>query len=476
MKKKALFRSLAFKLTIWYIIFLGITIILAGAFLHKGFRDRLINDLDKVVLEIADETYEEWRDERGVGWKDAFTRSEDRFSTFSPVIQLVELAEKGEKRIVKVIHSDAYPEGIHIFEPGLYYRADRADIEDLVYASIEDRRLGAHPVRMILYPIRGPNILQVGISLQETSRRLNQLLLAMILAGSLLLVAASAGGSFSINRALHPVKSVVKTAQNISADDLSLRIKVKSRGDEVGALIETFNDMIIRLEKSVNRIRQFSGDVSHELRTPLTIIRGEVEVLLRKDRSKAEYVTTLKSALEESLRMEKIINDLLFLSRVEGVDKSKLRDIVALEEVLVDVLESRTQVLKNKQLELTTHIDGNFQIRGSRDLLERMTANLVDNAIRYTPENGNVSVSLRREEKSVRLEVSDSGIGIPPEALPKIFDRFFVVDISRSKETGGSGLGLSIVKWIADSHGAFIHVSSTPGSGTTFDIEFPSFG
>jgi heavy metal sensor kinase len=473
MKKRALFRSLAFKLTIWHIVFLGITIIMAGAFLHKGFRDRLINDLDKIVLEVAAETYEEWREERGVGWKSAFARSEERYSTYSPIIQLVELADKGEKQLVKTIHSDAYPDGIYLFETNWYYRADNSGIEDLVYATIRDDRLGAHPVRMILYPIRGPNILQVGISLQETSRRLNQLLLAMILAGSLLLVVASAGGSFIINRALHPVKSVVKTAQNISADDLSLRINVKSRGDEVGALIETFNDMIIRLEKSVNRILQFSGDVSHELRTPLTIIRGEVEVLLRKDRPKEEYVTTLNSVLEESLRMEKIINDLLFLSRVEDVDKSKLKDIVSLEEVVADVLESRSLALKNKKLELTTRIEGNHRVKGSRDLLERMAANLLDNAVRYTPEGGMVSVTLRREGKSVRLEVSDTGIGIPSEALPKIFDRFFVVDKSRSKETGGSGLGLSIVKWIADSHGAKINVKNRPAQGTSFEVIFP---
>lgn len=474
MRKSVHFRSLAFKLTIWYIIFLGITIFMAGAFLHKGFKDRLINDLDKVVLEIADETNEEWRSERGIAWQDAFSRSEERYSTYKPILQLVELADEGEHRIVQNIPSGAFPDGIYVFDTESYYKADRSDIQDLVYATIEDNRLSTYPIRMILFPIRGPNILQVGISLEETHRRLNQLLLAMILAGSLLLVVASAGGSFIINRALHPVKSVVKTAKKISADDLTLRIDAKSRGDEVGALIETFNDMIIRLEKSVNRIRQFSGDVSHELRTPLTIIRGEVEVLLRKDRPKEEYVTTLGSVLEESQRMEKIINDLLFLARVEGVDKSKLKDIVVLEEVLTDILESRTQVLKKNKLALSSQVEGDSRIKGSRDLLERMAANLIDNAIRYTAEGGKVHVELYREGRSVRLKVSDTGIGIPPEALPKIFDRFFVVDKSRSKETGGSGLGLSIVKWIADSHGASIDVKSIPGEGSTFILTFPA--
>jgi heavy metal sensor kinase len=312
----------------------------------------------------------------------------------------------------------------------------------------------------------------VGISLEETFRRLNQLLLAMVVAGGLLLFLASVGGSFIINRALHPVKSVVKTAQVISADDLSLRIDVKNRGDEVGALVETFNDMIIRLEKSVKRIRQFSGDVSHELRTPLTIIRGEVEVLLRKARTKEEYVGTLNSVLEESQRMAKIIDDLLFLSRVEGVDKSKLRDTVPLDEVVSEVLASRSLAMKKKKFRIQFETSESALVRGSRDLLERMVANLVDNAVRYTPEGGSVKVALSQEDGEIRMEVSDTGIGIPEDALPKIFERFFVVDKSRSKETGGSGLGLSIVKWIADSHGARVSVSSRPNQGTSFVLTF----
>jgi heavy metal sensor kinase len=474
MKKTRIFRSLSFQLTLWYIIFLGITIVLAGAFLHKGFKDRLVNDLDKTVLEVADDTYEEWREERGVGWKEAFARSEEHFSTYSPILMLVEIAEEGKQRIAGTIYPDRYADGIYLFETDLYYRADRSDIEALVYATVKDKRLGSYPVRMILYPVRGPYILQVGISLENTSRQLKQLLLTMILAGGLLLIVASAGGSFIINRALHPVKSVVKTAKNISADDLSLRINVKNRGDEIGALIETFNDMIIRLEKSVTRIRQFSGDVSHELRTPLTIIRGEVEVLLRKSRTKEEYTATLDSVLEESQRMEKIINDLLFLSRVEGMERSRLKDMVQLEEIISDVLESRETAVKRKRLHLTVESGDSHLIEGNRELLERMLANLVDNSVRYTPEGGHINISLAKEGETIKLAVSDTGIGIPEESLPKIFDRFFVVDKSRSKETGGSGLGLSIVKWIAESHGARIAVSSRLGQGTSFVLYFPA--
>jgi signal transduction histidine kinase len=267
---------------------------------------------------------------------------------------------------------------------------------------------------------------------------------------------------------------VVETANEISAEDLTHRIDTKHRKDEIGALVETFNSMISRLEKSVNKIRQFSGDVSHELRTPLTIIRGEIEVLLRKDRPKEEYLKTMNSVLEESQRMEKIINDLLFLSRVEALDKSKFSHDVHLEEIVKLIIESRRPAVNRKRLKLFAENIESTLVKGNVDLLERMVANLFDNAIRYTPEGGTIEVVLNTKKGRARFEIRDTGIGIPQESLPFIFDRFFVVDKSRSKETGGAGLGLSIVKWIADNHKARIDVSSEINKGTTFVIEFPS--
>lgn len=474
MKRIKVHKSLLFKLTVWYTIFLGVTIVLAGTFLYQGVKERQISDLDKVLIKISDELYDERRSEKGVTWEEVIEKFEKYYSTYSPYIMLVEISSDRGNEIVKVTLSDRFTDGLHLFDPDLYHKADHSDIKNLIYRTIEDRRMGNYPVRTILFPVRGPNILQVGISLEEIQGKLNQLLFAMILTGCILLVLVSLGGSFILSRALHPVKSVVQMAKRISADDLSLRIDARNRGDEVGALIDTFNEMIIRLEKSVNQIRQFSGDVSHELRTPLTIIRGEVEVLLRKDRKRDEYVATLNSVLEESLRMEKIINDLLFLSRVDAVDKTSLREVVHLDEVMSEVLESRGQSLKNKKLHISLDTIGSPRVKGSRDLLERMAANLLDNAVRYTPEGGSVQISIKETSESTRMEVTDSGIGIPEESLPQIFERFFVVDRSRSRETGGSGLGLSIVKWIADSHGARIDVSSQLGRGTTFIIDFPA--
>lgn len=465
------FRSLTFKLTVWYIVILGTIVILAGLFLHQGIKDGLMNDLDTALVAITDEALERWRT-RGVSWEEAIEKAEERYASYEPFIQVVEISEGEDKKVENVIRSKRIPEGAFMLETRTYIRADRTDIDSYIFRTVEEDRLSSYPLRIFLFPLRGPLILQVGVSLEATAAQLNRLFFIMILTGSIIMLLASVGGSFIINRALHPVKSVVKTAEGITAEDLSLRIDLKNRKDEIGALVETFNSMIARLEKSINKIRQFSGDVSHELRTPLTIIRGEIEVLLRKDRPKKEYVTTLNSVLEESHRMEELIDGLLFLSRVEAMDRSKGREIVDLDEVLNAVIKFRSPTASNKNISIDAKIKP-VQLKGNRELLERMTANILDNAIRYSNSGDHIEIELEKDKNTTKLQIRDTGIGIPEKSLPLIFDRFYVVDPSRSKETGGAGLGLSIVKWIAEYHNAEITVDSKVNRGTNFIVTFP---
>ena len=448
---------------------------MAGIFLYQGFKESLLDDLDEELLEIADEVNEHWRRERGVTWRDAIQAAEQEYVHMRPFIQVVELSEHEKTRIEEVIHTEKIPAGSYQLDLRTYCRADQSDIDNLVFETIEDDRLSRYPVRVFLLPVRGPNILQVGISLEDTTTELNRLQFIMIAAGVMLLLLASIGGGLIIRKALRPVNQAVNTAKKITADDLSLRIETKKRQDEIGALVETFNDMIARLEKSVKKIRQFSGDVSHELRTPLTIIRGEIEVLLRKKRSRGEYVDTLNSVHEESLRMEKIIDDLLFLSRTGSIDRAKLTEKMSLDEITKQVLETRRNTAEKKGLIIAYKAVPPYEIKGNRELLERMVTNLIDNAIRYTPSGGRIEVSVGSSKKEVLLQIKDTGIGIPEEALPYIFDRFFVVDKSRSRESGGTGLGLSIVKWIADSHHARIDINSKIGQGTNLVVIFPLF-
>jgi heavy metal sensor kinase len=466
------FRSLSFKLTLWYIVILGGITILAGIFQFQGFKDSLLDELDAKLLEIADETYETWYRKKGVSWEDAIQETTRRFQSYQPLILLVKLKERDGKKIEEVIYPASIEEGSFLFDVRIYYRADRSDIDNLIYMTLSDEKLDSFPVRAILFPVRGPNIVQVGISLENTESDLRRLLIFMILAGGGLMLLASLGGNFIIRKALKPVKSVVQTAKDISADDLSLRIESGKRQDEIGELVDTFNDMISRLEKSIKKIKQFSGDVSHELRTPLTIIRGEIEVLLRKERNKEEYQKTLKSTLEEAAYLERIIDDLLFLSRIEALEKKEFEKSVQLDEIVLKVVESQELAAKRKKITLDIKKVEPVRIKGEEILLERMITNIIDNAIRYTDPEGKVAVSLDKQDGSSVLLVQDTGIGIPEESMPLIFDRFFVVDKSRFKETGGLGLGLSIVKQVADCHGGKIEVKSEVNKGTSFYLRF----
>jgi signal transduction histidine kinase len=231
--------------------------------------------------------------------------------------------------------------------------------------------------------------------------------------------------------------------------------------------------MISRLDHSVKEIKQFSGDVSHELRTPLTNIRGEIEVILRKDRDKNEYRKALKSALEETYHMEKIIDDLLLLSRTESLKRENLREEVQMDELLLSVYERYEPLAHKRDVNLGIKKIIPLVIKGQRALLERMFSNLIDNAVRYTKGRGKIELSLYKEGQTGIFIISDTGIGIPEDSIPYIFDRFYVVEKSRSKERGGVGLGLSIIKRVADIHGAVIKVWSEMNKGTEFEIRFP---
>jgi len=243
--------------------------------------------------------------------------------------------------------------------------------------------------------------------------------------------------------------------------------------DEIGELAETFNEMISRLERSFKQIKQFSSDVSHELKTPLTAIRGEIEVTLRKEREIEGYKNTLRSLLEETGKLERIVENLLFLSRMDsqGIRFSFRR--FALDESLLEVFEKIEKIAERKNLHLILKKIQQVNVEGESNQIERAIANLIGNAIKYTPESGRIEMSLEKERDFAKFTIKDTGMGIPEDELPYIFDRFYRVDKARSRETGGSGLGLAIVKWIVEAHKGNIEVKSKVGEGTVFVVFLP---
>jgi signal transduction histidine kinase len=227
------------------------------------------------------------------------------------------------------------------------------------------------------------------------------------------------------------------------------------------------------LHESFARIKQFTADASHELRTPLTVVRGEIELALRIKKSPEEYRRVLESTLEENLRLTSIIDNLLTLEKADqGTMKAELTE-VELHKLVDELYEDGTILAASKTITMNLRSNTPVTIVGDRGRLRQLFLNLVDNAVKYTPPGGCVTLALERRENLAVFEVSDTGIGIPPAEQEKIFDRFYRVDKARSRELGGTGLGLSIARWIVQLHRGTIAVTSEPQRGSTFTVNLP---
>lgn len=302
-------------------------------------------------------------------------------------------------------------------------------------------------------------------------RRLVRWLLWALPIGLLL----SLGGGYWISRsALRPVEDVVSVAETMDLNRLSERLPVSPTGDVVERLARTFNSMLDRLEGSVRRLDEFTADASHELRSPVSVIRTTAELALRHARSPGELQQDMREIQQEAARLSELLEDLLTLARSGSSASAPEKRGVDLAALVVDVAEQH-QRIHPKRIILMDVPDGETTVAGHELSLRRLLSILLDNAIRHTPEQAEVEVSLSSGE-TCRLTVADTGDGIPPEQLDRVFARFYRADSSRDRSDGGFGLGLAIGKWIAQAHGARIGVDSTVGKGATFFVEFPPVG
>ena len=318
-------------------------------------------------------------------------------------------------------------------------------------------------------------IIQAGMSLRSVTETLRRLVLTLLVSVPLLLAVLTGFGYFFIREAFQPVRRMVATVHGIRADDLSRRVTDVESPDEIGELAATFNAMLGRIERAFNEVRQFSSDAAHELKTPLTALRGEMEVALRKEREPAEYRTVLESGLEEAAKLERIIDDLLLLARTDAASGTPGNEPVALDEVVLEAHEETRKLAERMGISLVLNKLDEVCIKGNALLLRRLLVNLIDNGIKYNRPGGNVSVTLGLGPggNEARLVVEDTGIGIPAESLPHLFDRFYRVDKARSRDVGGTGLGLAIVKRVAEAHGGTVIAESEPGKGSKFTVMLP---
>ena len=274
---------------------------------------------------------------------------------------------------------------------------------------------------------------------------------------------------------IRPVEEIAATARRITSTNLRERIGSEGYPSELASLAGTFNEMLTRLEESFERISRFTADIAHDLRTPVNNIRGEAEVALARSRTVDEYRDVLESSLEEAVRLSELIGDLLFLARAESPSTDLHREHVNIGELLTTVRDYYDASATDAGILLVVN-DGAESLSSEldRSLMLRAVSNLVSNAIAHTPTGGTVTLAATDEDAAIRIEVSDTGGGIPTEALPRVFDRFFRVDPSRSKASGGSGLGLAIVQSILTIHGGGAEILSQLGRGTRVTLRIPT--
>jgi two-component system, OmpR family, sensor kinase len=341
---------------------------------------------------------------------------------------------------------------------------------------------GGERVRLLTAPLsdglRVSGVLQVGVSLAPVELTLARLARALAVGALLAIVMAALGGYWLAAAALRPVDAMAGVASTITATDLGRRVPEPPYDDELARLAQTFNAMIGRLEEAFGRLDRFAADASHELRTPLTILRGEVDLALRSPRTPEEYREVLASNRDEIDRMAAIVDQLLLLARAEKGQLALAREPVRLDRLVEETVRQWRDLAAQAGLAVELAPLPPATVTGDELRLREVLLNLLDNARKYTPSGGRVAVRLALDEagRRARLSVEDTGVGIPPEALPRVFDPFFRADQARARDAGGSGLGLAIVKRVVEGHGGEVAVESDVRRGSRFTVTLPAEG
>jgi len=438
-------RSLRLRLTLWHLAFFSLLFILSGVFLYGVLSRALVRQLDDTISAEAATTANLFADE------------------------MQELQGDEVKAAPEALSGLRLRAGAAaIFQNGrLLAAAPQRNPEEFKAAAdrhVADQRItinGREYLIVVMEPLD-----RVAASLAIVRRLL-------VFGLPLVLAIAAAGGYWLASRNLAPLDRMAGQAHQITGSSLHKRLEIGDAAQELETLAASFNELLSRLDQSFDSMRRFVADASHELRTPVAVIRGEADLALAKDRAPSEYRQSLALILDESRRLSTLIEDLLNLARADAghvrlrVEEFYFNDLVA------ECCRSVEPLAIQRGVELLCDSPGDLPFHGDEALIRRLVMNLLDNAIRYTPAGGKVAVSTVPQSDGVRLRVTDTGIGIPPEAAPHIFERFYRADKARSRQAGGFGLGLSIVKWIAESHRGEVEMQTVPESGSTFTVTLP---
>lgn len=461
-------RSLRFRLALSYVVFFALLLVTLGIV----FREVLRNNLEAQVTSVLQEEWGAFKgylriDKNGPDW---FYDPQDPDETFT--VERI-------RHVYLLADSEGHALQWNNFPwRGPQFRAEIKAIVNSGQAQFQFRtndRGEPFLIRSgVVYDERHKTryYLAIGQSVMQNRRVLHGFTLQYFSLLPVVLAMSGLLGWFLAGRALVPVNSVADAAQRITHSNLDVQIPPRGAGDELDRLIEAFNRMMARLSFSFEQVRQFSTDVSHELRTPLTVIRGQLEVALFTAKTVEQYRDAMVNALEDVERLSNIVRALLLLSQSETGQLVLQKTEVDLAPVLRDRLEEFQIPAEAQGVTLTADLPASSVVIADRIQIERLISNLLSNAIKYTPAGGQIRVALQSEENQVKLIVEDTGVGISPDHLPHIFDRFYRVPSSDSEK--GLGLGLSFVAWIVKAHDGTIHVDSEPGKGTRVIVSLPA--
>jgi len=448
--------SIKRKLLIYNIL---IQVIILAVFSFSLYKTLEISSLDKikstlkiVVLDVVDDI---------INHKDDLTQemfNEEIEYKFKPLfIRLLKIEDK-----IEVINSTDFPKGFdyninslkNLQKDMVYFDKSEIYMLSKIKINIDD----------LTY------VVEVATDYKLLNSTFENLIYILIFILPIILILSIVGGYFLIYKSFLPIENILTNLKNITALDLSKRLDTKNSNDEIDLLANEINNLLSRLENSFEKISQFSSDASHELKTPLTIIRGEIEIALRKDRNSSEYKETLNTCLEEVVVIQETINDLLFLAKNEFTEKSL--NEVYIDEVTIDSVKELKTFASNKKISLDCEIIEPMQIKGEANLLKIAIKNIIKNAINFSYEESKVIIKNYSQDNKKIIEVQDFGIGIHENELNKIFEKFYRTDKSRNKESGGTGLGLSICDKIIRLHNGEIKITSEENIGTIVKFIF----
>lgn len=444
------------RLTLWYMLLLAITFIVFSFYLIFRFQYSLQNTIDSSLQITVSKTISALDEEDYI---------ETGKLTFDQASQSQVESQNFAMRLISV-DGDVWDE----------YGAVRSvstwgTIEAEYSTQQNEWRVYSQPVLNSKGEVIG--FVQAAQSLGLVYETVDDLRDQLFFGVPLLILFAGFGGYFFANRALRPIDEITNTAQQITAQGLSKRLDYHGAMDEVGRLAHTFDEMLTRLQSSFEKEKRFTADAAHELRTPLTVLKGQIDVTLSRTRDSVEYENKLHELSAQVERLIRLSNGLLFLSRSDQNQISFQATSVNMCELLDVLIEQMQLFADEKDLKIIKKFPGTLLVKGDNDHLIRLFMNLLENALKYTPKGGEISVDAFKESDNIQVAIHNTGTGISSEHLPHLFERFYRVDDDRSSQTGGSGLGLAIAQEIVTMHGGEIEAQSQKDEGVTIVVRLP---